>query len=426
MEGVGINVPGKLTINSGKFTNDILEYAADGKYACEYNGNYYKVFDIGDFCISAQSYCESVGGYLCTITSQGEQDFVLSLLNNPGKNVYWLGGTKVNKQWGWITGEGFSYTNWGPGEPNNMEGSENYLQVYAVAYRQKIAGDWNDASNVGAEYASDFYSVSNTGFICEWGGFVVNSHKYAFVNSSPIHSDTDGDGFVDSIDTTPINPDHFLDLDHYIQHRYKGKYSATFIVKQPTFGSNIAINDNNDVGHTFVLLSDGQGNLTYFGFYPAGWENAKYSGYIDYAISNVYTRGFASTPGGVYNDQGHAWDVAYSKEITQEQYNAIIEYAESNANSDYNLQTYNCTTFAVQTLEAGDFHISKFVSKGLWALPPSYGALTLTVFYPYGYCPGQAGYDVMVNTSKFIGTVEICLTEGTIAKSVCDCIVAKP
>lgn len=41
MEGVGITVPGKLTINSGKFTNDILEYAADGKYACEYNGNYY-------------------------------------------------------------------------------------------------------------------------------------------------------------------------------------------------------------------------------------------------------------------------------------------------------------------------------------------------------------------------------------------------
>ena len=249
---------------------------------------------------------------------------------------------------------------------------------------------------------------------------------YMEMKSDPTKKDTDQDGFVDAIDPTPINPNHFLDLDHYIQHRYKGKYSATFIVKQPTFGSNIAINDNNDVGHTFVLLSDEQGHLTYFGFYPAGWENAKYSGYIDYAISNVYTRGFASTPGGVYNDQGHAWDIAYSKEITQEQYNAIIEYAESNADNDYNLQTYNCTTFAVQTLEEGDFHISKFVSKGLWALPPSYGALTLTIFYPYGYCPGQAGYDVMVNTSKFIGVVEICLTDGTIAKGVCDCIVAKP
>lgn len=392
----------------------------------EYNGHYYKVFDIGDFCISAQSYCESAGGYLCTITSQEEQNFVLSLLSDSGKNVYWLGGTKTANQWGWITGEDFSYTNWGPNEPNNMEGSENYLQFYAKDYRQKIAGDWNDASNVGAEYASDFYSVSNTGFICEWGSFVVNSHKYAFVNSSPIHSDTDQDGFVDALDPTPINPVHFIDLNHYIQHEYQDKPSATFIVDQPTFGSNLAINNKNQVGHAFILLCDGQGSFTYLGFYPAGWEDAKYDDYIDYALSNIYTRGLASTAGIVFNDQNHSWDVAYSKELAQEQYKAIVEYTNSHKKSDYNLQGYNCTTFAVNALEAGDFHISKYVSKGLWAMPPLYGALTFTAFYPYGYNPGQAGYDVMVNASTFIGMVDIRLTDGTIVKGVCDCVIAEP
>ena len=41
LPNLNLPVPGKLTIHSGKFTNDILEYASDGKYACEYNGSYY-------------------------------------------------------------------------------------------------------------------------------------------------------------------------------------------------------------------------------------------------------------------------------------------------------------------------------------------------------------------------------------------------
>ena len=40
-EGVGITVPGELIINRGKFTNDVREYAATGKYGCKYGENYY-------------------------------------------------------------------------------------------------------------------------------------------------------------------------------------------------------------------------------------------------------------------------------------------------------------------------------------------------------------------------------------------------
>ncbi len=42
MPGVNINTPGKLTINSGKFSNDITEYATEGKY-CGQFGEYYYV-----------------------------------------------------------------------------------------------------------------------------------------------------------------------------------------------------------------------------------------------------------------------------------------------------------------------------------------------------------------------------------------------
>ncbi len=40
-EGVGITVPGELIINSGKFANDVSEYAVDGQYCGAYGENYY-------------------------------------------------------------------------------------------------------------------------------------------------------------------------------------------------------------------------------------------------------------------------------------------------------------------------------------------------------------------------------------------------
>lgn len=40
-EGVGITAPGELTVNSGRFTNDVREFAATGKYACQYGDYYY-------------------------------------------------------------------------------------------------------------------------------------------------------------------------------------------------------------------------------------------------------------------------------------------------------------------------------------------------------------------------------------------------
>ncbi len=406
-------------INGDEVSCDyFLEIPDDAK---EFNGHYYKAYDTGEFCLSARTYCESVGGYLCTITSQEEQNFVVGLFEN--KNVYWLGGTCIEKAWGWITEEEFSYTKWGDSEPNNMEGSENYLQIYAKDFRKKVVGDWNDASNVGAEYASDFYSIANTGYICEWGSFTVNSHKYAFINSSPIHSDTDNDGFVDAVDPTPVRADCFKDLQHYIQNKYNGVPSATFVADQPEYGSNIAITTNNDVGHSFVVLSDGNGEFVFRGFYPADWGESKYDDYIDYTISNIYSRGLESTNGQVFDDRNHKWDVAYSKAITEEQMNDICEYIDVNEKNDYNLQSNNCTTFAVNALEAGDFGITDYVSKSLWALPAGYAALTLAIFYPYGYSPGNAGYGIMKNAPGFVGHTEIQLKDGTMFNGVCDLVL---
>lgn len=82
-------------------------------------------------------------GYLATVTSAPELNFLLSLYD-PTQNFAWLGGSDaaVEGQWRWIdgpeAGQLLSYTNWNGGEPNNF-GDEDYLHINALAN-----GTWND------------------------------------------------------------------------------------------------------------------------------------------------------------------------------------------------------------------------------------------------------------------------------------------
>lgn len=102
----------------------------------------------------AETYCESLGGHLATITSQAEQDFIDSL-NSDGDRL-WIGGYRPEGLgFAWITGEPWNYTNWDEGEPNN---SSN-----VVSNEDSVClwpSKWNDLSykNTSEQY----------GFICEW------------------------------------------------------------------------------------------------------------------------------------------------------------------------------------------------------------------------------------------------------------------
>jgi hypothetical protein len=96
---------------------------------------------------AARDHCENLEGHLATITSAGENEFLRAEI---GGEV-WLGGTdvRVEGQWEWITGESWSYSNWHPGEPNNLY-PEHYLMMYG-------RGTWNDARGVDPR-----------SFVCEW------------------------------------------------------------------------------------------------------------------------------------------------------------------------------------------------------------------------------------------------------------------
>ena len=122
------------------------------------NGHKYEVIDKSMNWTKAKEDCEKRGGYLATITSSEEQEFIEDLLSKKGKQkVYWLGGYRGSKGLTWVTDEEFSYKNWVPGMPN---GSGEKIVIYRVRPAWATGGkpgQWDDTPGSGT-----------TGYICEW------------------------------------------------------------------------------------------------------------------------------------------------------------------------------------------------------------------------------------------------------------------
>jgi hypothetical protein len=108
----------------------------------------------------AKAYCEQDGGHLATIHSEAEnrivfnQRYAFSPTGRPYKWRFgsWLGASDRAQEgaWRWVTGEPMTYTNWGPGEPNNWDASgqghgEDYMALlWWEGYDPPLLGVWND------------------------------------------------------------------------------------------------------------------------------------------------------------------------------------------------------------------------------------------------------------------------------------------
>ena len=152
--------------------SDSIQIPDDATY---FNGHAYKVFERSMTWLNAKTYCESLGGHLATITSQDEQNYLESIINNGKKYQYWLGATDayVEGDWYWITGEAWVYTNWDIEQPDNGQGlGEDYLQIYNQL-NPHVKGSsrymWNDVTiNNVYKNETDFFLLEYIGFICEW------------------------------------------------------------------------------------------------------------------------------------------------------------------------------------------------------------------------------------------------------------------
>jgi len=150
------------------------------------NGHFYEAVNTGGGVnwTAAKAAAESVGGYLATITSSAENDFVYNLISHPdfwfvdgvgNSQGPYIGGYQEESQsapnmgWKWVTGETWSYTNWAPGEPNDAgstlgieDNEENYLQYFKQGNdggNPTPGNTWNDIL--------DYSAVK--GYVIEWG-----------------------------------------------------------------------------------------------------------------------------------------------------------------------------------------------------------------------------------------------------------------
>lgn len=139
-----------------------IAYADSAKIQNPDNGHWYQRIDTIIRWHDAKAHCETLGGHLVTISSAQENSFVNALYNarTVGGGWNWLGATdeRIEGLWEWVTGEDWGYTNWAPGEPNNL-----YPEHWLIMYSN---GTWNDVFGSGF-IGGKFYD--NVGvFICEW------------------------------------------------------------------------------------------------------------------------------------------------------------------------------------------------------------------------------------------------------------------
>lgn len=122
----------------------------------EWGGHYYYAFTESGWN-AAKNWCEAQNGYLASITSSDENEFLRSYIFDTKElsfAYFGLTDEAVEGTWKWVNGETLTYTNWHTGEPNAT--AEDYgLFSYSD-------GTWNNGDlNEGGEIW----------FICEWGEY---------------------------------------------------------------------------------------------------------------------------------------------------------------------------------------------------------------------------------------------------------------
>ena len=131
----------------------------------------YACFDHCEKWEEAEEYCEALGGHLAVITSQEENDVILTYIQARGFDNVYIGysDSEIEGVWRWVNGERSDYTNWNEGEPNAFTNDEDYAVFTALS-----SGAWND---------SDYSPRVEDGsicFMCEWESVVTGESNVTY------------------------------------------------------------------------------------------------------------------------------------------------------------------------------------------------------------------------------------------------------
>ncbi len=129
-----------------------------------FNGHRYQSFEENMTWKEAKAYCENQGGYLASVTTPEENTFISGLIANGSKLFYWIGGTDEESEgsWQWVSGEPWDYSEWSDAQPDDSDGSEEYIGILREETEYLKPNKWNDFPNDGG------VENGKGGFICEW------------------------------------------------------------------------------------------------------------------------------------------------------------------------------------------------------------------------------------------------------------------
>lgn len=179
-----------------KYFETLLNYSYDiPSDAVVFNNHFYTIYDFSPIASAetntwenAFEYCEGVNGYLATITSKEENDFLFNYMTERGYDNAYFGLTDSSREghWIWKNGTESDYSNWASNEPSGEDGAN-----YAKLSTDHPDGTWSD----GVFSSSD---GSGTAFICEWEG----AFSFDDITDIPVRTTSDERDIVLVLDTS--------------------------------------------------------------------------------------------------------------------------------------------------------------------------------------------------------------------------------
>lgn len=153
--GGGSGMCGDGKIGGAEECDDANEEAGDGCDACQVECDGFNEYEqsVTHHCYlsvpdtyvpwsEASAACLTWGGTLAVVTSAVEQQFVAALAGDPPT---WLGATDSGDDgvFTWVTGEDWSYDNWGVDQPDGAE-AENCLGIdFQLNWSDEQCSDYN-------------------------------------------------------------------------------------------------------------------------------------------------------------------------------------------------------------------------------------------------------------------------------------------
>jgi len=161
------------------------------------NGHAYQAVAAGELIpwTLADATATAAGGYLATITSSEEDDFVYDMIGAGSSYLFlsamgnyygpWLGGyqrpgaAEPGDGWCWVTDEPFEYTAWNVGEPSNTAGGLNEDRLHYLGHGGPEPL-WNDQLN--AE------TFGPTSFVIEYDPVVCEAEDATAISGGTVES----------------------------------------------------------------------------------------------------------------------------------------------------------------------------------------------------------------------------------------------